>query len=109
MNCGVELDQKGVFSKYGVKILGTPIKSIIDSEDRKLFAERIAEIGLQVAPSKIVSNVEEAVKSARELGYPVLARAAYALGGLGSGFADNDKELIELTKTSFAHSSQVGS
>ncbi len=107
LNCGVELDQLGVFTKYGVKILGTPISSIIDSEDRKLFANRIAEIGEKVAPSMIVSSVEEAVQCARQLGYPVLARAAYALGGLGSGFANNDQELLRLTKTSFAHSSQV--
>ena len=72
LNCGVELDRSGVFDRYGVKILGTPIKSIIDSEDRKLFAERIAEIGEKVAPSLIVGNVEEALGAARQLGYPVL-------------------------------------
>ena len=72
LNCGVELDRSGVFERYGVKILGTPIKSIIDSEDRKLFAERIAEIGEKVAPSLIVGNVEEALGAARQLGYPVL-------------------------------------
>ena len=72
LNCGVELDRSGVFERYGVKILGTPIKSIIDSEDRKLFAERIAEIGEKVAPSLIVGNVEEALGAAKQLGYPVL-------------------------------------
>ena len=72
LNCGVELDRSGVFERYGVKILGTPIKSIIDSEDRKLFAERIAEIGEKVAPSLIVGNVEEALAAAKQLGYPVL-------------------------------------
>ena len=72
LNCGVELDRSGVFDRYGVKILGTPIKSIIDSEDRKLFAERIAEIGEKVAPSLIVGNVEEALGAAKQLGYPVL-------------------------------------
>lgn len=107
LNCGVELDRSGVFDRYGVKILGTPIKSIIDTEDRKLFAERIAEIGEKVAPSVIVSKVDEAIAAAKQLKYPVLARAAYALGGLGSGFASSDEELVELTKTSFAHSSQV--
>eukprot|EP00095_Tigriopus_kingsejongensis_P000738 maker-scaffold1408_size42850-snap-gene-0.11 protein:Tk00738 transcript:maker-scaffold1408_size42850-snap-gene-0.11-mRNA-1 annotation:"cad protein" len=107
LNCGVELDRKGIFAKYNVRILGTPIKSIVDSEDRKLFADRISEIGEKVAPSAIVSNVDEALKSAKHLGYPILARAAYALGGLGSGFANNDQELRELTKTAFAHSSQV--
>ncbi|CAB4068203.1 CAD [Lepeophtheirus salmonis] len=107
LNCGVEMDKLGIFKKYNVKILGTPIKSIIESEDRKLFSEKIAEIGEKVAPSKIVSCMEEAVQSAKELGYPVLARAAYALGGLGSGFADNEEELRKLTPSSFAHSSQV--
>jgi len=87
--------------------LGTPVKSIIDSEDRKLFAERISEIGEEVAPSRIVENVAEAVAAAKELGFPVLARAAYALGGLGSGFADNEAELTALAKTAFAHSTQV--
>nr|XP_040572365.1 CAD protein-like [Lepeophtheirus salmonis] len=107
LNCGVEMDKLGIFKKYNVKILGTPIKSIIESEDRKLFSEKIAEIGEKVAPSKIVSCMDEAVQSAKELGYPVLARAAYALGGLGSGFADNEEELRKLTPSSFAHSSQV--
>ena len=72
LNCGVELDRSGVFDRYGVKILGTPIKSIIDSEDRKLFAERIAEIGEKVAPSLIVENVDEALAAAKQLGYPIL-------------------------------------
>ena len=107
LNCGVELNRNGVFKKYNVQILGTPIKSIIDSEDRKLFAERIAEIGEKVAPSQIVENVEEALAAAKQLGYPVLARAAYALGGLGSGFANNETELKALAKTAFAHSDQV--
>eukprot|EP00092_Neocalanus_flemingeri_P024222 GFUD01026270.1.p1 GENE.GFUD01026270.1~~GFUD01026270.1.p1 ORF type:complete len:2226 (-),score=685.36 GFUD01026270.1:76-6753(-) len=107
LNCGVEMNKTRVFEKYGVKILGTPIKPIIESEDRKLFAERIAEIGLKVAPSVIVENIEEAVAAANKLGYPVLARAAYALGGLGSGFADNDTELKSLSRAAFAHSTQL--
>ena len=126
------LDRKGIFEKYGVKILGTPIQSIIESEDRKLFADKIAEIGQSVAPSRTVANVNEALKAANDLGYPILARAAYALGqfrfifllttisrkkdpiffvlflgGLGSGFASNPEELKSLVKKSFAHSSQV--
>ena len=107
LNCGVELEKQGVFTKYGVQILGTPVKSIIESEDRKLFAEKVGEIGEEVAPSRIVNNVEEALEAAEELGYPVLARAAYALGGLGSGFAANQEELTALTKKAFAHSRQV--
>ena len=74
------LDRKGIFEKYGVKILGTPIQSIIESEDRKLFADKIAEIGQSVAPSRTVANVNEALQAANDLGYPILARAAYALG-----------------------------
>ena len=107
LNCGVELEKRGVFAKYGVRILGTPIQSIIESEDRKLFAEKVAEINEEVAPSRIVETTEDALKAAQELGFPVLARAAYALGGLGSGFAANENELIALTKKAFAHSSQV--
>ena len=76
------LDRKGIFEKYGVKILGTPIQSIIESEDRKLFADKIAEIGQSVAPSRTVANVDEALKAANDLGYPILARAAYALGSV---------------------------
>ena len=82
LNCGVALDREGVFQRYGVKILGTPIKSIIDSEDRKLFAERIAEIGEKVAPSLIVGNVEEALAAAKQLGYPVLGCLIAAETGL---------------------------
>ena len=101
------MDKKGVFEKYGVRILGTPIRSIIESEDRKLFAERIAEVGERVAPSLIAANIEEALAAANSLGYPVLARAAYALGGLGSGFAGNDKELVSLARAGLAHSTQL--
>lgn len=107
LNCGVELERQGVFNNYNVRILGTPIQSIIDSEDRKIFAERVAEIGEQVAPSVIVENMEDALTSSEHLGYPVLVRAAFALGGLGSGFANNPDELRALAKKAFAHSSQV--
>merc|ERR1711892_476556 len=107
LNCGVEMNKNQVFEKYGVRILGTPIRSIIETEDRKLFAQRIAEVGEQVAPSVIVENIEEALAATKELGYPVLARAAYALGGLGSGFADNDTELKHLARAAFAHSNQL--
>ena len=107
LNCGVELDRMGVFEQFNVKILGTQIQPIIESEDRKLFAAKVNEIGCEVAPSVIAENEKDALHSAEKLGYPVLARAAYALGGLGSGFADNAEELKELLKTAFAHSTQV--
>lgn len=107
LNCGIELERSGVFRKYGVRILGTPIEAIIETEDRKLFAERVAEIGEKVAPSAIAVSVPEALEAAAQLGYPVMARAAFALGGLGSGFANNDEELRVLAGQAFAHSSQL--
>uniref|UniRef100_T1PDM8 Carbamoyl-phosphate synthase n=1 Tax=Musca domestica TaxID=7370 RepID=T1PDM8_MUSDO len=107
LNCGVELERSGVFEKYNVKILGTPIKSIIETEDRKIFAERVNEIGEKVAPSEAVYSVEEALMAAKRIGYPVMARAAFSLGGLGSGFADNEEELETLAKHALAHSSQL--
>ncbi|XP_030768369.1 CAD protein-like [Sitophilus oryzae] len=107
LNCGVELQKMGVFDKYNCKILGTPIQAIIDTEDRKVFAERIAEIGEKVAPSLAVGSVEEALKAADQLGYPVMARAAFSLGGLGSGFANNKDELKALAAQALAHSNQL--
>lgn len=107
LNCGVELQKSGVFAKYGVKILGTPIQAIIDTEDRKVFSERIAAIGEKVAPSVAAYSVQEALQAAEQLGYPVMARAAFSLGGLGSGFADNDEELKSLAAQALAHSSQL--
>ena len=107
LNCGVELNKRGVFQKYGVRIMGTPIEAIQESEDRQLFAKKVAEIGEKVAPSKIVTDSQSAIEAANELGYPVLIRAAYALGGLGSGFAMDEEELKKMTQKAFAHSSQV--
>ncbi|XP_066960303.1 multifunctional protein CAD isoform X3 [Macrobrachium rosenbergii] len=107
LNCGVELERAGVWSKYGVKVLGTPIASIVRSEDRRLFAEVVASVGERVAPSAAVYSVEEALEAAERIGYPVLARAAYALGGLGSGFADTAQELASLATSAFAHSNQL--
>ncbi|CAH0554904.1 unnamed protein product [Brassicogethes aeneus] len=107
LNCGVELERLGVFKKYNVKILGTPIQAIIDTEDRKVFSERVAKIGERVAPSMAATSVEEALKAAEQLGYPVMARAAFSLGGLGSGFADNKEELKALSIQALAHSSQL--
>ncbi|CAD7089875.1 unnamed protein product [Hermetia illucens] len=107
LNCGVELEKAGVFAKYNVKILGTPIKSIIETEDRKIFAERVSEIGEKVAPSEAVFSVQEALDAAERLGYPVMARAAFSLGGLGSGFANNKDELTTLAQQALAHSNQL--
>ncbi|XP_033171032.1 CAD protein [Drosophila mauritiana] len=107
LNCGVQLERAGVFSKYNVRILGTPIQSIIETEDRKLFAERVNEIGEQVAPSEAVYSVAQALDAASRLGYPVMARAAFSLGGLGSGFANNEEELQSLAQQALAHSSQL--
>lgn len=107
LNCGVELERAGVFAKYNVRILGTPIQSIIETEDRKLFAQRVHEISEQVAPSEAVYTVAEALDAAKRLGYPVMARAAFSLGGLGSGFANNEQELQTLAQQALAHSSQL--
>uniref|UniRef100_A0A0C9QZV9 R_1 protein n=1 Tax=Fopius arisanus TaxID=64838 RepID=A0A0C9QZV9_9HYME len=107
LNCGVELERSGVFSKYGIKILGTPIKSIIDTEDRKIFSDHISEIGEKVAPSAAVYSIQDALEAAEKLGYPVMARAAFSLGGLGSGFANTKEELKALAQQALAHSSQL--
>lgn len=107
LNCGVELEKQGVFDKYRCKILGTPIQAIIDTEDRKAFSERISEIGERVAPSMAAHSVQEALDAAEQLGYPVMARAAFSLGGLGSGFANNKEELRTLALQALAHSSQL--
>ena len=107
LNCGVELYEKGVFEKYGVKVLGTPVQAIIDTEDRDLFVKRLDEIGVKTIKSEACNSVEEVQKAAHELGFPVILRAAYALGGLGSGFCDNDEELIKQADEAFSFSSQV--
>ncbi|XP_035736372.1 CAD protein-like [Vespa mandarinia] len=107
LNCGVELEKTGVFEKYNVKILGTPIESIIQTEDRKIFAERIGEIHEKVAPSAAVYSIQEALEAAEKLGYPVMARAAFSLGGLGSGFANTKEELKILAQQALAQSNQL--
>ena len=107
LNCGVELYKKGVFAKYGVKVLGTPVQAIIDTEDRDLFVKRLDEIGVKTIKSEACSTIEEVQKAAHELGFPVILRAAYALGGLGSGFCDNDDELLAQAEEAFAFSPQV--
>ena len=107
LNCGVELYEKGVLEKYGVKVLGTPVQAIIDTEDRDLFVKRLDEIGVKTIKSEACNTVEEVQKAAHELGFPVILRAAYALGGLGSGFCDNDEELLAQAEEAFSFSPQV--
>ena len=107
LNCGVELYRSGVLEKYGVKVLGTPVQTIMDTEDRELFVERLDEIGVLTIKSHPAESLEEARAAARDLGYPLILRAAYALGGLGSGFVDNDAELEELCAKAFSFSPQV--
>ena len=107
LNCGVELYRKGVFEKYGVKVLGTPVQAIIDTEDRDLFVKRLGEIGVKTIKSEACNTIEEVQKAAHGLGFPVILRAAYALGGLGSGFCDNDEELLAQAEEAFAFSPQV--
>jgi carbamoyl-phosphate synthase, large subunit len=107
LNCGVELYQSGVLEKYNLKVLGTPVQSIMDTEDRELFVKKLDEINVKTIKSEAVSNIEDARKAAKNLGYPVIIRAAYALGGLGSGFCDNEEELNKLAEKSFAFSPQV--
>ena len=107
LNCGVELYQSGVLDKYGVRVLGTPVQAIMDTEDRELFVEKLDEINVKTIKSEACENIEQARKAAAELGYPVIIRAAYALGGLGSGFADNEEELNKLAEKAFSFSPQV--
>ena len=107
LNCGVELYQSGVLEKYNVQVLGTPVQAIMDTEDRELFVKKLDEIDVKTIKSEAVSSVEDAIRAAEELGYPVIVRAAYALGGLGSGFCDNREQLVSLTEKSLSFSPQV--
>ena len=107
LNCGVELYQRGVLEKYGVKVLGTPVQAIIDTEDRDLFVKRLDEIGVKTIKSQACSTIGEVRAAASELGFPVILRAAYALGGLGSGFCDNAEELEAQAEEAFSFSPQV--
>ena len=107
LNCGVELYESGVLEKYAVKVLGTPVKAIMDTEDRERFVEKLDEIEVKTIKSEACEDMQQAVKAANALGYPVIVRAAYALGGLGSGFADNDEELKKICEKAFSFSPQV--
>ncbi len=107
LNCGVALSESGVLDRYDVKVLGTPVRAIMDTEDRELFVKKLDEIGVKTIKSEAVNSTADAIKAADELGYPVIVRAAYALGGLGSGFCDNEEELIALCEKALSFSPQV--
>lgn len=107
LNCGVELYRKGIFEKYDVQVLGTPVQAIIDTEDREIFAGKLKEIGVKTPRSIAAGNMDEAVAAANQLGYPLIVRAAYTLGGLGSGFCANEEELLKLAASAFAYSPQI--
>ena len=107
LNCGVAHYKDGIFEKYGVKVLGTPVQAIIDTEDREIFVHKLNEINVKTIKSEAVENAIDARRAAAELGYPVIVRAAYALGGLGSGFCDNEEELDVLVEKAFSFSPQV--
>ncbi len=107
LNCGVELYKTGVLEKYGVQVLGTPVQAIMDTEDRELFVEKLNEIDVKTIKSEACETIEQARQAAKDLGYPVILRAAYALGGLGSGFCDNEEELDKLAEKAFSFSPQV--
>ncbi len=107
LNCGVELYKKGILEKYNLQVLGTPVQAIMDTEDRELFVKKLDEIQVKTIQSEAVENIEDARIAAKRLGYPVIIRAAYALGGLGSGFCDNEEELNKLAEKAFSFSPQV--
>lgn len=107
LNCGVQLFQNKVLEKYNVKVLGTPVEAIMNTEDRELFIQQLDEIDVKTIKSEAVDNIDDAIRSAREVGYPVIVRAAYALGGLGSGFCDNEEELTSLVEKALSFSPQV--
>ena len=107
LNCGVQLFQNKVLEKYNVKVLGTPVEAIMNTEDRELFIQQLDEIDVKTIKSEAVDNIDDAIRAAREVGYPVIVRAAYALGGLGSGFCDNEEELTNLVEKALSFSPQV--
>ncbi len=107
LNCGVDLYKQGVLEKYNLRVLGTPVQAIMDTEDRELFVRKLDQISVKTIKSHAVESIEDAKRAAEDLGYPVILRAAYALGGLGSGFCDNESELIALSDKAFSYSSQV--
>lgn len=107
LNCGVQLFESGILDKYNLQVLGTPVQAIMDTEDRELFVEKLNEINVKTIQSEACETIEQACAAAANLGYPVILRAAYALGGLGSGFCDNEEELLKLAEKAFSFSPQV--
>ena len=107
LNCGVQLYRDKVFEKYNIRVLGTPVQSIIDTEDREAFIEKLDQIEVKSPRSIAVTNIADAIKAANTLNYPIIIRAAYALGGLGSGFCNNEEELLSLASKAFTYSSQI--
>jgi len=107
LNCGIQLEDQGILAKYNVRVLGTPVQAIKDTEDRDLFVQKLDQINVTTAKSFAVNNLAEAKIAVGKLGYPVIIRAAYALGGLGSGFCNNDDELTKLCNNAFSFSPQV--
>lgn len=107
LNCGTELYNKGILDKYNVKVLGTSVEAIMNTEDRDLFVKKLNEIGVKTPKSIAVESMEDAFKAAEAIGYPLIIRSAYALGGMGSGFCYNEKELKELAENAFSYSNQI--
>ena len=107
LNCGTELYQKGLLDKYGVQVLGTSVEAIMYTEDRDLFVKKLDEIEMKTPVSQAVENMEDALQAARKIGYPVMIRSAYALGGLGSGICPNEEKFIELAESAFTFSPQI--
>merc|ERR1719334_2385189 len=107
LNCGIKLKEAGILEYYNVRVLGTPVETIEMTEDREIFAQKLAEVQEKVAPSAIANDVPTTLKVAKQIGYPVLLRSAFALGGLGSGFAENEEELKALATKAFAGADQV--
>ena len=107
LNCGTELYNKGILDKYNVKVLGTSVEAIMNTEDRDLFVKKLNEIGVKTPKSIAVESMEDAFKAAESIGYPLIIRSAYALGGMGSGFCYNEKELKELAENAFSYSNQI--
>ena len=107
LNCAVEMYENGIFDKYNVQVLGTPISVVMDTEDRQLFSDKLNEINEKIAKSYAVYSIEDAVKAAEEIGYPCMIRSAYALGGLGSGMCDNEAHLRDMAKKALSLSEQI--
>ncbi|MCK5299662.1 MAG: ATP-grasp domain-containing protein, partial [Candidatus Aenigmarchaeota archaeon] len=107
LNCGVELYKKGILSKYKIKVLGTPVETIINTEDRDLFVKKLDEIGIKTPVGIATKNTEDALAAAEKIGYPVMIRSAFALGGMGSGMAKNKRDLKNLLIKAFSYSNQI--